>query len=159
VLDASDRVLYELPFGADRAAGASADMPFAFALPFAPGAETVELTMDGVVRGAFAVAPRLLRDAVSAVPAHGFKWPGSLLRRELLREVHDFEEQLARGARSLALLTLHREIRRHVAEWLVAGYATRSPLEYTKAQVLELIDELIIRIRQIDRSGACYHRC
>jgi hypothetical protein len=89
------------------------------------------------------ISGRLLSDAVKAVPDEAFWIAGNKLA--LQNKVTAFERALTND-RTGAAEKLRNDIRVHVEQWLREDYAVTSALEYTKPQLLELIDAIAMRL-------------
>jgi hypothetical protein len=122
------------------------EVPFGFALPDYPNAARVEVLRSGVLEGVVDVRSKLLRDAVESLPDNAFVNGNTARKTALLNKVDAFERQLAAGAKNGALNNLRNDIRKTLSDWLIDGYQTTSPLQYTKAAILNLVDDLSGRL-------------
>lgn len=153
VLDAVGNVLSRTTFGLNfsgpREVGqiVNADVvPFGLKVPYSQGTETVQLTHGSQVISQVSVGSTLLRDVVKALPDAAFVSNAPQLRNALLNKIDAFERQSSPQPTVGARQKLLNDIRKQLADWLIAGYPVDSPLEYTKEQVLGLVDELVQRL-------------
>jgi hypothetical protein len=121
-------------------------VPFAMAVPYPPGAAAVQVTKNGQVVSRQVVARALLRDAVTALPDAAFVRTPAQLRTALLNQIAAFDQHLAVGDQTGARDFLQNGIQALVVTSLLDSYPTASPLQYTKAQLLALVDELVQRL-------------
>jgi hypothetical protein len=129
--------------------------PFAFAMPYPPDAAVVQIVnaWSGIARGEAAIVPKLLSDAISALPDAAFAGNPAQSRADLLTEIQTVGNQLVAGNGNGARIRLGRDLRPNLAAALLDSYETLSPRQYTKSAVLALLDELIQRIRKRDLLG------
>jgi Putative Ig domain len=151
VLDLRGNVLSTLTFPVDfnvftdpRTTTTSA--PFAFSLPYPANAAQVQITRAGALLFRVNIASKLLSDAIRSIPDYGFVRNQSQLRNALLLNVNAMDLQLSAGNTGGAAQLLQNEIRTQLVNWLIDGYTTQTPLEYTKQQILDLVDELVGRL-------------
>jgi hypothetical protein len=151
VLDSNGNIIAELPFTVDFNVSTNPPMtldtaPFAFAVPYPENSAKVQIVHNEQVLAKVSVSTNLLRDAVESIPDNGFIDNPDQLRNTLLNKVDDFDDYLTAGDLNSASHKLKNDIRKRIVEWLVDGYETQTPREYTKDAILELIDELIGRL-------------
>jgi hypothetical protein len=150
VKDSNGNVVAELTFpvsfAVDDGAGTIDPAPFLFSVPYPKNAATVEFVRSGKVVASFSPTTKLLDDAVLSIPDSGFDQNPAQRRNALLNKISALNYQLSAGDITGALNNLRNDILKNVQSWLVDGYATESPLQYTKQQILDLIAELIQRI-------------
>jgi hypothetical protein len=147
LLDRQGTAVGVLPFTATfRAVDPAADTdssPFAFAIPYAAGAATLEIVKNGVSLTSVGISGTLLLDAVRSIPENAFAGRNS--KTTLVNKVIAYDKQLAADAFG-AREKLEHDIRAHVQEWLRDDYVAPSLLTYTKARLLDLIDSMIARL-------------
>jgi len=124
------------------------DIPFVASLPFPAGTFRVQVLIAGTVMAETNVSTKLLRDAVNSIPDSGFDQNPSQRRNALLEKVTALDEQLSADAIQGARNKLQNDILKALQDWLRDSYAVRSPLQYTKPQILSLVNELIHRVGQ-----------
>jgi len=120
--------------------------PFGFSVPYPPNATTVEFVRSGQVLARFSPTTKLLADAVLSIPDSGFDQNSAERRNALLNKIGALDGQLAAGDLVGARNNLQNDIEKHLDDWLVDGYATETPLQYTKPQIVALVNELIQRL-------------
>ncbi len=118
-------------------------VPFAFSVPFPVGAAQVEVVHNGAVLVRQDLRSGMLATAIASIPDLGFVDNPTQRRNALLDKVAAFEQQLANGDTTGAAQKLTLDIRKHIVDWLVDGYATVSPLEYSKNEVLSVVDRVL----------------
>jgi hypothetical protein len=151
VLDAGGGVLYERTFDArffvmTHPATPVDVVPFAYAVPYGPNAASVAVLYNGQVLAKTTIASTLLRAAIQALPDAAFTKDPSQRRNALLNKVDALDGQLAGGDTTGARNKLQNDIRKQLDDWLADGFQPQTPLQYSKAQVLQLVDELIQRL-------------
>ena len=153
LLDVGNRIISEMPFHIDfdvfDAPGISplTDAPFAFALPFAPNAAKVEILGEaGQVIGRIDIVGQLLASAIAELPDAAFKMEASQRRTALLNKISALDKQIAAGAFTGARENLANDIRKRLEDWVKDDYPIQAPRQYTKTQLLLLVDELVGRL-------------
>jgi hypothetical protein len=122
------------------------EVPLFVTVPYTPTAATITVLRNSQTVLRFNIASKLLVDAVASIPDDGFEKNATERRNSLLEKIGALDAQLAAGALNGALEKLRNDIRGHLDEWLIDGYLVSSPLEYTKVEVISLVDELIGRL-------------
>jgi len=156
LLDGTSNVLASVPFAVDFGVGvtsvggatgpASLDpAPFAFAVPYPPNTSTVQVVRSGQVLAEVHPTSKLLHDVVTALPDSSFVRKPSQSRAALLSKIDALDQQISTRSPGAAN-KLRNDIRKSVVDWLLDNYAVASPLQYTKSQLLSLVDELIQRL-------------
>jgi hypothetical protein len=157
VLDMAGNVVGEVPFEIDfdvfvspitgTVPSTTLDAaPFALAVPYPDDASTVRITRAGEVLVQTSVATKLLHDAVVSIPDDGFVSNGTQRRNALQNKIDALDKQLSSGSLVGARNKLKRDIRPHLESWLKDDYLTQTPLEYTRAEILQLVDDLLHRL-------------
>jgi hypothetical protein len=153
VLDITFQAIAELPFAFDFRAFPNAreaitldQAPFAFAVPYPRNAFRVEVVRGGKILAGFNITSKLLRDAVAAIPDKGFVSNPSGLRNALLNKIDALDSILTSGDVNGAWQKLRSDIRPSLTNWLQNNYQTQSPRQYTKSQILNLVDEMLRRL-------------
>ncbi len=151
VLDGAGRVLTETVFGLSFVIPADEPIKrdsaaFSLAVPFPVEATTVQVTQKGRTVLAMNIGEKLLRDAVASIPDYGFKTNPAQRRNALLQKIDAFERGLSPTPGVGTRQKLANDIRKDLEDWLIDGYLVDSPLRYTKAGLLELVDALLRRL-------------
>ena len=121
--------------------------PFAFSIPFPPRAAQVEVVDEnGGILALADITSKLLRDAVSALPSSAFVRNPSQMSVALLNKIAAFESQIRAGALLGARQKLTNDIRRDIAAGLLDNYQLQNEQQYTKLELLALVDELAARL-------------
>jgi hypothetical protein len=146
--DARGNILTQRVFAADFGvddAGSAFSLkiaPFVLSIPYAAGATTIEISRGRKVLSRTSVVGALLREAVQSLPTKAFKRTPERGRQVLLSRIRECDRQLLANNIDKARSALQRDVRESVAEWLT-DYGPQTPLEYTKARILALVDELV----------------
>jgi len=152
VLDAKGNILAEVPFLVDFRMLTDPPItvnaaPFAYAVPYPTNAVQLQVVRSGKVLTRVFVTTKLLHDAVASIPDAGFVRNPVQLRNALQNKINALDIQLASGDLVGARNKLKNDIRKQLVNWLVDGYPTQSPRQYTKIGILGLVDELLQRLR------------
>jgi hypothetical protein len=121
-------------------------VPLIVTIPYLPRASSIAILNNGQVVGQVQIASKLLADAVMSIPDGGFTMNASQRRGALLNKIAAFDTQLATQAIRGASNNLQNDIRKSLQDWLLDGYAVPSPLQYTKIEILSLVDDLLMRL-------------
>lgn len=156
VLDMSGNVVGSVRFAVDFRAltdpPVSLDIaPFSFAVPYPANASSVQIVWGGQVLARIPITSRLLHDAILSIPDSGFVRDPERLRQDLLGQVDVLDDRLA-GNDFLGARDTLFAIREQLVDGLFDDYPTESVLEYSKAAVLALVDELVERTGVSDLS-------
>jgi len=116
---------------------------FGVAIPYTTAAAEVKLMHVGKVVASVRIPSKLLTDAITSIPSAGFIRTPEQLRTALILKVAALDQQLASGDLVGARNNLQKDIAVQLHNWLIDGYATQSPLQYTKQQILDLIGDLM----------------
>ncbi|MBU4341862.1 MAG: hypothetical protein KJ928_04645 [Candidatus Altiarchaeota archaeon] len=88
---------------------------------------------------------KLIRDAINLIPDHGFKKNPSQRRNALLNKIEAIEQMTLENNYDEAIDKLENDVKDKIDKWLVDDYEVEDPLQITKDQILDLIDEIIYR--------------
>jgi hypothetical protein len=151
VLDVKGNALTQLSFPFDFRAFIDppitlAEAPFAFSLPDVPNGVTIQVLRSGSVLASVNIASKLLVDAIRSIPNSGFDQNPDQRRNALLNKIGAFDAQLSSKNLTGAVNKLTNDIKKALQDWLVDAYLVQSPLQYTKTQLISLVDELIQRL-------------
>lgn len=152
MLNASGNVVFEQSFGVATVAFSESfpaitleNSAFAFAVPYS--GEVAELIItkgEEVLR--VNVTTRLLHDALDHIPDFGFINNATQRRNALHNKVRALENQVsARGDLGGVIRKLKTDIKPTIMRWLIERYEVENPLQYSKEEILELVDRLIER--------------
>jgi hypothetical protein len=151
ITDRGGNILVALPFELDFhiALGSSqttSTVPFAFSVPFPATAFEIQVVSSDQVLVQEIVYAGLLSDAVASLPDVGFTKNPIQRRNALENKVRAFDAILEAGNLAAAANKLDNDIRTSLEQWLVDDYPTQSARQYTKAAILELVDEILERL-------------
>jgi hypothetical protein len=88
---------------------------------------------------------KLLHDAVDSIPDKGFVDNPDQRRKALHNKIDAVEKMLEHRDFKGAVEKLKNDIRDKLVKWLV-DYETKNPLELSKNEILDLVDEIIYRL-------------
>lgn len=123
---------------------------FAFAIPYPENTQELRILREGVLITDIVVTTQLLRDAVDAIPDFGFDKNPDQRRNTLHNKIDALEEQIRAGAFTGAVNKLQNDIRPSLERWLVGDYQKENVLQYSKEEILALVDEMIERLDAAD---------
>jgi len=150
ISNSNGAILEEIPFEASfEIFGAHAGefdlTPFAFAIPFPQGAAKVEFILNGTSLASVEPSSKLLKDAILTIPEHGFNNNAEFYRNALLDRA-DVIEQLVDMNWMYYVSWILDDMKRSTELWLTE-YEKEQPLQYTKAELLLLMDDLTQRLQ------------
>jgi hypothetical protein len=120
--------------------------PFVFTLAYPSNAASIRIVNGTSILTSLDIGFGLLMRAVSNLQDNTFQRNPTQERNALLNMVNAFNLQLATGNRTGAYQFLTEAIRRHISSQLTDSYVAPNPLFYTKAGLLNLVDELAQRL-------------
>ena len=88
----------------------------------------------------------LLHDAIDAIPNFGFVRNPEQMRNALHNKISEVEEKIRAGDTEGAVNKLQNDIKVHLEMWLLDDYQTENVLQYSKAELLSLVDDMIKRL-------------
>ncbi len=155
VLDWDGKILYNIPFNIKflimtHPPQETNAAPFGFVVPYYQKASIVQVRNNGKILAQVHIITKLLYDAVESIPDSGFIDNPSQYRKALQDKINALDLQLSKGNIADARNNLRNDIHKHFVEWLVDEYTTKSPLEYTKPAILELVDNSLQRLEGLD---------
>jgi hypothetical protein len=152
VLDSNMKMISQVSFGTDMTAAnestpfASPIAPFGISVPFPSNAAVIQLLRNGSPIASSNIISSLMSNVIASLPDTAFGMNPEQRRTALLNKIAAFDQQLSAGDLVGARNNLQNDIETQINNWLVDGYATTTPLEYTKQQILDLISELLQRL-------------
>jgi hypothetical protein len=120
--------------------------PFLFSFEYPASGAQVRIIHENAILSTLNIATGLLYNAIKLLPDNAFNQTSLERRKALLNKIGAFDAQLSAGATQGAKNSLQNDIRKSLQDWLLDNYAVSSSLQYTKAQILDLVDELIQRL-------------
>jgi len=112
--------------------------PFAFSVPLSTDTEYLTISDGDEELVEVPIYPRLLQDAINLIPDGEFSKLPQQRRAALLNKVGAFQQMLVEGNRQGAILKLQNDIIKHLVGWLREDYSPPSPLEYSRAEIIQL---------------------
>lgn len=151
VLDLQGKLLYEITFEESFIITTHPPKevdtsPFGFAVPYSAKAQIAQFKRGNQVLSKEVIASNLLRSAIDAIPESGFTSSPEESKKTLKDQVENFETLITKGDVQEASKVLKDNIRTNLEKNLKDNYQVKSPLEYTKPSILELVDELSQRL-------------
>ena len=122
-------------------------IPVAVTVAYPADGERLQVTLDGVVKHEEAISPKLLTDAVRALPNGSFVKNADQMRNALLNKVAAFAGMIERRQTLAARNKLINDVRKSVTAWLLDEFVSDDLLSTTKARLLNLIDAEEERLR------------
>jgi hypothetical protein len=119
--------------------------PFVLSLGYPSGAAQIQIAHGNTVLTGMNIASGLLYNVIKMLPDAAFDVP-SQRRNALLNKIAALDAQLSAGAIQGARNSLQNDLENSLQNWLVDGYTVQNPLEYTKDQIIALVNELIQRL-------------
>ena len=157
LLDPQGKIIQEISFGVastlfvDPFPAIESDTGvFAFAIPFPEDVQSLRILRNDVLVVDIVVTTQLLHDAVDAIPDFGFTRNSSQRRIALHNKVDALEAQIRNGAFTGAVNKLQHDIRPTMESWLVDDYQPENVLQYSKAEILDLVDEMVQRLTALE---------
>lgn len=151
LLDADRRVLHEETFPIEFKAISDSGLveldqqSVAMRLPYPSGTAHFQFLKGDVVLAEFNPQALTLRNGVEDIADRGFAERPKERRKALLQKVAAFEKMLTQKNNRGALEKLRNDLRPHVEQWIVE-YQEQDPMEFTKEELLTLIDRIIARL-------------
>ena len=122
---------------------------FRFTIPYP--SQTAEIIIKKSEEVLIEVNPqsKTLHDAIDGIPDHGFEKNPDQRRKALQNKVSALENMLDANNFKGAVKKLQKDIRPHLEDSLLEEYPVENPLQLTKNEVLELVDNIITRIQNL----------
>ena len=160
VLDNTGQLLTEIPFytsfyaNADPIGTIEMDKAaFAFAIPYPDTTTKIQIQHNGETLVEFNSNSKLLHDAVDSIPDHGFINNTEQRRNALINKIRVVEKTIEEGNLNGAVNMLKFDIKDKFEKWLVDDYQVENPLQFTKDEVIILLDEIIQRLSLMSGRG------
>jgi hypothetical protein len=117
----------------------------AFTIPYPREVATVQLTHSGEVISEFNPHEQLLNDSFKAIPDSAFGADSAQRKAEVQIDINEIntliEQHNILGARNKL-----EQVKVKLEDWLVDGYQIEDPLQLTKTEVIEVIDNILARL-------------
>jgi hypothetical protein len=119
-----------------------------FTIPYPKEVATIQLTHSGEVIGEFNPHEQLLGESFRAIPDSAFGTDQAQRKAELQNDINEInsliEQQNVLGARNKL-----EQVKVKLQDWLIDGYQTEDPLQLTKIEVIDVIDNILSRLEVI----------
>ena len=156
LMDESSQVIAEFPFDMQfgfftQGAGfiETKDAGFAFKIPYPPETLIIEIKQNDQILVEVMPNSKTLVDSISGIPDECFKKKPDQRRKALLNKVSAFEKKLEEHEFDDAIEKLQEDIRSKIKKWLINECTVENPLQFTPSEVLELIDNTVLRIQNM----------
>jgi hypothetical protein len=106
---------------------------------------------QGIIVVQVGIGPKLLHDAINAIPDFGFARNSDQLRKAFQNDVAALQKMIDSGAVQGALQKLTQDFRPKVQRWVIDGYIKATPVQLEKPEVLAVIDKVTEQIRSSAR--------
>jgi len=126
-------------------------VPLLVSIPYFETAERVEIVSGGQVLSSTLLSTKLLRDAINAIPDFGFVNLHTERRIALLNKVDAIENMIQVGATKGEISKITQDLKPKIEAWIVDGYVKTQPTQLEKAEVLTLIDKMVIQIMNLGK--------
>jgi hypothetical protein len=155
LLDAYGNIVHEASFSPWNIVSTQTDPPmsyetenktFLLTVPYQKNVQEFRITTNDTVSYSTNVTSRLLHDAIDAIPQAGFVDEPDEKRITLHNEVDEIESKIDSYLFFEAADILEHSFRTKLTTWLIDNYPTSNALEYSKQEILDLVDELVSRL-------------
>jgi hypothetical protein len=89
---------------------------------------------------------KLLHDAIDSIPSSGFLKNADQRRNALHNKISEVEQKILERYYVDAINKLKNDIRDKFEKWLLDDYQKETPLQISKTEIIELVDEIISRL-------------
>lgn len=120
---------------------------FEFAVPFPEEAASLEAERDGTVTRLNPIE-RSLREAIARVPDAAFRRSPDDRREAFNDKLDSIDEMMEKNKYHQAKMKMEKDIRERVEEWIRDDYET-GPLQPTKQELLDLVNDMIARLEKL----------
>ena len=153
ILDTEGQLLTSIPFDAsfymytEPAGVVETDVTaFAFVIPYPETTSEIQIQYNGEILMEFNPNTKLLHDAVDSMPDYGFINNPEQRRNAFHNKIDAIEKMLEENNINGAVQKLEHDIKDKLEKWLVDSYQVENSLQFTKKEVLDLIEEIIARL-------------
>jgi Tol biopolymer transport system component len=119
---------------------------FTLAIPFPENTSKIQLLHESNVLAEFNPNIKLLHDAIDLIPNSGFKINAIQRRNALHNKIDEVEMKILDRDYADAINKLNNDIRDKFEKWLLDDYLKETPLQISKTEIIELVDEIINRL-------------
>ena len=119
---------------------------FMLAVPYPNRSLVLEIERNSETLLEIDLTTTLLHFAIDAIPQAGFVNEPDLKRSALHDEADQIESSIKVGNLFEAVDKLEHSFKPKIIDWLIDNYQTTNVFEYSKQQVLDLVDAIIIKL-------------
>ena len=156
ILDADSQILNNIPFFTafyahlDPIGIVETDFAgFAFVIAYPENASMIRIQDNGVTLIEINPNSKLLHDAVDSIPDYGFVRNPDQRRKALHNKIDEIEAKIKNNEIQDAMNKLKFDVRDKFEKWLADGYQPQNPLQLSKSDILELVDNILTRFNII----------
>ncbi|MHC4258968.1 MAG: Ig-like domain-containing protein [Planctomycetota bacterium] len=120
---------------------------FAFVISYPENASRIQIQHNGQTLTEFNPNCKLLHDAVDSIPEYGFVGNAEQRLKALHKKIDEIEAKIGNNEIQDAMNKLKFDVRDKLEKWLVDGYQPQNPLQLSKGEVIELVDNIVGRLR------------
>ncbi|MEM2179001.1 MAG: CARDB domain-containing protein [Candidatus Methanomethylicaceae archaeon] len=119
---------------------------FVFPISFAKNIAMIKIQYNNIT--IFEINPyiKLLHDAIDCIPENAFVKDGIGRRKALHNKINEIEEKIMKNLIIDARNKLKFDLRDKLQKWLIDNYEITDPLQLSKNEILDLVDEIINRL-------------
>ncbi|MFH7860285.1 MAG: CARDB domain-containing protein [Candidatus Aenigmatarchaeota archaeon] len=119
---------------------------FVFPISFAKNIAMIKIQYNNIT--IFEINPyiKLLHDAIDCIPENAFVKDGIGRRKALHNKINEIEEKIMKNLIIDARNKLKFDLRDKLQKWLIDNYEITYPLQLSKNEILDLVDEIINRL-------------
>lgn len=121
--------------------------PFVLSIPYPDNTAKIEIKHNDTTLVQVNPTIKLLDDAVDLIPDSGFKNEPANRRATLHSKIREIEKMLAQNNKKGALQKLQNDIKDKFQKWIKDSYPLDNPLQLSKAEVLDLVNATIERVK------------
>jgi len=122
---------------------------FAFVLPYPENTLTIKIQHNGQRLIEINPHTKLLHDAIDSVPDYGYINNPKQLRNALHNKIEQIEARIKDIEIQEAVNKLRLDLRDKLEKWLVNGYQPQNPLQLSKDEIIQLVDNILNRFNVI----------
>jgi len=119
---------------------------FTIIIPYSKNVTTIQIVHNNQIISEVNSNAKTLLDAIGLIPDYGFDHDPEERRMSLAEKIMAFEQMIETNRPKPAVNKLIMDIRDKITKWIKDDYEIETPLQYTKQKVLDLIDEIYLRI-------------
>jgi len=155
ILDKNNQVLTNIPFGAtfetytDVGGVEKGVSGFAFVIPYPENTSKIQIQHNEEILVGLNPNTKLLHDTVDSIPEYGFVNNADQRKNALHNKIDAVEKMLEENNFQGAVYKLEHDIKDKVEKWLVDDYQKESVEQFSKNEIIRLLDEIVQRLKLI----------